>query len=222
MKKLGSILCLLLSVGALAEEWGVYRDMSAPQALQNMSLTISPFQLFSLSLDGKYSLKLNNRLALTVPFVLQRFDEDSILKAHLTYLSLGAGARYYFSGNGVFQSGFYTEAALALGYSEVTDRYKESIGTWFARPYFLGGYSLALDTGWQFNFGLGFQYNQAFHPKSKDWARAVAALTNGPVNQSLAEREAHAHRQAQGYMLIYQGMVSSWMPMGELSVSYAW
>lgn len=176
-----------------------------------MALSLSPTQILLGSLDGKYALKLQKKVALVVPLAIQYFPGSKISQNLPTLMSfaLGLGTRFFPKGDALYR-GFYIEPLLTAGYSTIKDieigssRFRP-IDAFFLRTSLLLGYSHTWQNGFMLNLACGIAYNHAFGDEAFALSRALRGFDN-----KLA------------LLSGLQGLSSRLVPAFELSLGYGW
>lgn len=197
MRKYIILFFLALAVdGALAAS--VYERHKADE--RSMGISLSPLQLFLFSLHGKYYLKLDEQIALTIPFVITNAPELSYIpRSH--YFSSGVGLKYYFM-NALMRGGIYSELELGGGYSIITPPRSASFSSAFAKGAAYLGYTWCFADHFALNLAAGIAYNHAFSHEARVIKKAFAP--------------------AKLMRFASEGISSGFYPTGELSLGYSW
>lgn len=177
------------------------------------AVSVSPAQLFLLSLDGKMLFKLSDRLALMVPAAVQFVpNANPFPLRNVFFVSGGTGIRYQLTGDDVLRSGFFVEGSLAVAYAEKTPKNRPSDKSVSARPTATVGYTWAFDNGLGFNIAGGAFFSWVIGVDAvPSLNEGVVDINNYPV---LAKIETD--------LLVRQGFQTGFSPTGEASLSYAW
>jgi hypothetical protein len=197
MKKfLLSIFVAALSIGAVANNE------------KTMSVVISPLALSMLSFDARLALKLHDRIALTLPVVVQVFPKNEFTQEDLMYVSGGVGAQFFLSDT-AFENGFYLEPRVVVGWSQMTPNPKHSIRAFsspFLRTQLMVGHGWVWGSGFTMNAGIGGYYNRAFGDEAMAIKKVLVGTGLGAAN----------------ILTSMWGLTSGFGPTAEFSIGYSW
>lgn len=197
------LLCLVFSISNFAQEIGI---QSSNNQEPTMAVKISPLQLLAFSLDGKFTVAVHDRVAISVPLVVS-YVPKKILKGidDIHYYSAGIGAQIFLS-NKAQRSGFHIEPSIAVGYGQFTPESMASFNSTFLRATTIVGYGWFFDNGLNLNLGLGAFYNYAFSEEATPLKKTLSLI-----------KLPSAVLFTNSY-----GLTRGFGPTAEISLGYAW
>jgi hypothetical protein len=138
----------LCSLSHAAEEKEMTTIVSTPKTY---SATVNPLGLLINQIGGKFSLKLTENIALTIPVVVYYSGYYSTNAFPISWgITAGVGAKF-FIGTNVFETGWFVEPSMRFGFSQTL----ANVNSFFMAPGVIGGYGWVWDNGFTLNAGAG-------------------------------------------------------------------
>lgn len=131
---------------------------------RTMSLSWEPLSLFIGTVSGEYAVKIQDRIALAIPFTLEFININSLVHSlyqaeRLSFTNgfrgeLGLGAKFFLS-NSAFNSSWIIQPIVSLGYNKFV---VQGESKWEVVSKGLVGYGWYLDSGFMISLLAGIQY----------------------------------------------------------------
>lgn len=153
------VIGIMLSANATALE-AIPKQEEPEIASRTMSFSINTIRLMLLQPSGKFAFALSERIALTIPFVMAYYVDNTpntaaALTPRALGFCLGLGATFYLSDR-AFSSGWYLEPDFVFTWERTR---ATGANYWAFTPEIRFGRGWVWSNGLTLSFGLGVGWN---------------------------------------------------------------